>query len=182
MISYNQNVDLIGKNGLTPANKYMELIHHKLLDRPAVADVSFSSLSDNFKLFLNVPTIFWFLDWYNQIDELLIYTSVSGLLISGFIFLTGSANSLMMFILWLLYHSIVNVGQTWYSFGWESQLLETGFITMFLVPLFSLNMMNAKSPPSFIAIHLYIFRIMIGAVIKKSRVKQVFRNIMISKE
>jgi hypothetical protein len=105
-----------------------------------------------------------------------------------FIFLTGSANSLMMFILWLLYHSIVNVGQTWYSFGWESQLLETGFITMFLVPLFSLNMMDAKSPPSFIAIHLYrwlIFRIMIGAVsslIKKSRVKQVFQNIMISKE
>ena len=94
----------------------------------------------------------------------------------------------MMFILWLLYHSIVNVGQTWYSFGWESQLLETGFITMFLVPLFSLNMMDVKSPPSIIAIHLYrwlIFRIMIGAVsslIKKSRVKQVFQNIMISKE
>jgi hypothetical protein len=108
---------------------------------------SFSSLSDNFKLFLNVPII-------NQIDELLIYTSVSGLLNSGFIFLTGSANSSMMLIVWLLYHSIVNVGQTWYSFGWESQLLETGFITIFQVPLFSLNMMDGKSPPLVIAIHL----------------------------
>lgn len=29
-------------------------------------------------------------------------------------------------VLWLLYQSVVNVGQTWYSFGWESQLLETG--------------------------------------------------------
>ncbi len=27
----------------------------------------------------------------------------------------------------LLYLSFVNVGQTFYSFGWESLLLETGF-------------------------------------------------------
>src|SRR5689334_4757619 len=28
-------------------------------------------------------------------------------------------------VLWSLYLSIVNVGQTWYSFGWESLMLET---------------------------------------------------------
>ena len=32
----------------------------------------------------------------------------------------------------MLYLSIVNVGQIWYSFGWESLLLETGFIAIFL--------------------------------------------------
>lgn len=36
------------------------------------------------------------------------------------------------FLLWLLYLSIVNVGQTFYSFGWESMLLETGFLAIFL--------------------------------------------------
>ncbi len=35
-------------------------------------------------------------------------------------------------VLWLLYLSIVNVGQTWYSFGWESLLLEAGFLAVFL--------------------------------------------------
>ena len=38
----------------------------------------------------------------------------------------------MWLALWVLYLSIVNVGQTWYSFGWESLLLETGFLTIFL--------------------------------------------------
>ena len=35
-------------------------------------------------------------------------------------------------VLWSLYLSIVNVGQTWYSFGWESLLCETGFLAIFL--------------------------------------------------
>jgi len=35
-------------------------------------------------------------------------------------------------VLWALYVSIVNVGGTWYGFGWESLLLEAGFLAMFL--------------------------------------------------
>ena len=35
-------------------------------------------------------------------------------------------------LLYLLYLSIVNVGQTWYAFGWESLLLEAGFLAIFL--------------------------------------------------
>lgn len=35
-------------------------------------------------------------------------------------------------LLWVLYLSIVNVGQTWYSFGWESLLAECGFLAIFL--------------------------------------------------
>ena len=31
-------------------------------------------------------------------------------------------------VLWVLYLSIVNVGQVWYGFGWESLLLEAGFL------------------------------------------------------
>jgi hypothetical protein len=41
---------------------------------------------------------------------------------------------LVWFVLWALYLSIVNVGQRWYSFGWESLLLETGFLTIFVGP------------------------------------------------
>ena len=34
-------------------------------------------------------------------------------------------------LLWLLYLSFVNVGQTFYGFGWESLLLEAGFFAIF---------------------------------------------------
>lgn len=35
-------------------------------------------------------------------------------------------------VLWAAYLSIVNVGQTFYSFGWESLLVEAGFIVALL--------------------------------------------------
>jgi len=35
-------------------------------------------------------------------------------------------------VLWALYQSVVNVGQTFYAFGWESLLLEAGFLAIFL--------------------------------------------------
>ena len=35
-------------------------------------------------------------------------------------------------VVWALYLSIVNVGQTFYAFGWESLLLEAGFLAIFL--------------------------------------------------
>ncbi|MFB6156536.1 MAG: lipase maturation factor family protein [Haloferacaceae archaeon] len=34
--------------------------------------------------------------------------------------------------LWALYLSFVNAGQTFYGYGWESMLLETGFLAVFL--------------------------------------------------
>ncbi|MDP1834776.1 MAG: lipase maturation factor family protein [Chlamydiales bacterium] len=40
----------------------------------------------------------------------------------------------LWFALWLFYLSFVNVGQVFYSFGWETLLLETGFLTIFLSP------------------------------------------------
>ncbi|MEU0733089.1 lipase maturation factor family protein, partial [Streptomyces lavendulocolor] len=43
-----------------------------------------------------------------------------------------AVSMLMWAVLWALYLSIVNVGQTWYGFGWESLLLETGFLAIFL--------------------------------------------------
>ncbi|MFF4519113.1 lipase maturation factor family protein [Streptomyces mirabilis] len=39
---------------------------------------------------------------------------------------------LMWAVLWVLYLSVVNVGQTWFAFMWESLLLEAGFLAVFL--------------------------------------------------
>lgn len=37
-------------------------------------------------------------------------------------------------LLWVLYLSIANVGQSFFGFGWESMLLEAGFFSAFLGP------------------------------------------------
>src|SRR5206468_2168786 len=49
--------------------------------------------------------------------------------------LLGYANGLLMAFLWALYMSFVHIGQDWYGYGWEIQLLETGFLAIFLCPL-----------------------------------------------
>ena len=38
--------------------------------------------------------------------------------------------------LWILYHSLDTVGGPFYSYMWESQLLETGFLAMCVAPLY----------------------------------------------
>ena len=97
-------------------------------------------------------------------------TALIGMILSLIIFIKGAANAVQMLILWLLYHSIVNIGQRWFSFGWESQLLETGFLAIWIVPGFSLNKWIYK--PNWLPIFGYrwfITRIMLGAGLIKIR-------------
>ena len=62
-----------------------------------------------------------------------------GLLLGTVQQLPLAATMLAWFVLWALYSSIVNVGGTFYSFGWETLLLEAGFLAVFLG--------NAATPP-----------------------------------
>jgi hypothetical protein len=71
---------------------------------------------------------------------------------------------LIWFVLWALYLSIMNVGGTFYGFGWESQLVETGFVAIFLG--------NAAVAPPFLTILLLRWiavRIELGAGLIKLR-------------
>ncbi len=75
-------------------------------------------------------------------------------------------------VLWLLYLSIVNVGQTWYSFGWESLLLETGFLAIFLG--------NDRTAPPVLAMWLarfLLFRLEFGAGLIKLRGDRCWRDL-----
>ncbi len=167
LVAYNQNIFLLGKNGLLPANKFLDnYLAKSRISIPKNAHF-LTDTKAKFALFLKLPTLFWFFNWTRDMDLLLSGAAMAGITLSGFVLVQGGANSIVMLSLWLLYHSIINVGQTWYSFGWESQVVESGFIAVFLVPFFSIRQINVKSPPSFIIICVYrwlISRIMIGAV------------------
>ncbi|HKF34424.1 MAG TPA: lipase maturation factor family protein [Jatrophihabitantaceae bacterium] len=74
--------------------------------------------------------------------------------------------------LWGLYLSIVNVGQTWYGFGWESLLLETGFLAIFLG--------NSRvAPPVLVlwALRWLLFRVEFGAGLIKMRGDPCWRDL-----
>ncbi|TKA06634.1 lipase maturation factor family protein [Actinacidiphila oryziradicis] len=82
------------------------------------------------------------------------------------------ASMLMWAVLWALYLSIVNVGQTWYGFGWESLLLETGFLAVFLG--------NARTAPPVLVMWLLrwlLFRVEFGAGLIKIRGDRCWRDL-----
>src|SRR5262245_11092338 len=74
--------------------------------------------------------------------------------------------------LWLLYLSFVNVGWMFYAFGWETLLLETGFVTIFAG--------DPATQPSLWTIWLWrwiLFRLMFGAGLSKLRGDPCWRRL-----
>ncbi|XP_074605963.1 lipase maturation factor 1-like [Acropora palmata] len=165
-IASNQNKELLGKNGLLPSDLYLRRIDQHFADA-------------GWRKGLHVPTLLLFTD-RSKIDEHLDSLAYAGLALSGILIVFGSANMLIMALLWVLYHSIVNVGQRWYSFGWESQLLETGFLAIFLCPVVKMHQVPIHTPTPLVVIWGYrwlIFRIMIGAGMIKIRGDQCWRDL-----
>ncbi|XP_030728103.2 lipase maturation factor 1 isoform X3 [Lagenorhynchus albirostris] len=81
---------------------------------------------------------------------------------------------------WLLSGSSTCPWSTWGRSGWESQLLETGFLGIFLCPLWTLSPLPRGTPTSRIVLWGYrwlIFRIMLGAGLIKIRGDQCWRNL-----
>ncbi|WP_369381882.1 lipase maturation factor family protein [Streptomyces sp. cg36] len=82
------------------------------------------------------------------------------------------AAMLLWLLPWVLYLSIVNVGQTWYAFGWESLLLETGFLAVFLG--------NDEVGPPVVVLFLLrwvLFRVEFGAGLIKMRGDACWREL-----
>ena len=79
---------------------------------------------------------------------------------------------LIFLLLWAGYLSIVNVGQTFYSFGWESLLLEAGFVVAFLGS-------DEVAPPLIVIVFLrwLVFRLEFGAGMIKMRGGREWRDL-----
>ena len=74
LIAYNQNKYLLGKDGLKPANIYMQRIYQSVFTEQE--EVTWQK---KFELFLKCPTFYWFFDWRYDIDNLLEFTSLIGI-------------------------------------------------------------------------------------------------------
>jgi hypothetical protein len=94
--------------------------------------------------------------------------AVGGLTEAGPVWLSIAA----WLLLYVLYLSIVNVGQSFFGFGWESMLLEAGFFTAFLGP----SHMQPSVLPVLI-LRWMLFRTEVGAGLIKLRHDLCWRNL-----
>ena len=160
LVAAHQIVPLVGHDGLLPADTFLQRVAKH-----------FGSVQSGFK---SLPSLFW----WKLSDELLQGVAWVGVGLSAVV-LAGYANSIILLILWGLYMSFIHIGQIWYSYGWETQLLETGFIAAFLCPLFD-GRPFARSAPPLVVLWIYrwlIFRIMLGAGLIKLRGDECWRDL-----
>jgi len=155
-----QLIPLLGKNGLTPAKDYLNAIRPNFKNK-AIA-------------FWKLPTIFWF---YIS-DNFMRILAWLGLILS-FLLMIGFGNVITLFLLWIIYLSFVHIGQVWYGYGWEGQLLETGFVAIFMVPLLNPTPFPNFAPSiAIIWLLLWItFRLHLGSGLIKFRADPCWRDL-----
>jgi hypothetical protein len=150
-VACNQLVPLVGHHGLLPADQFLPRVK-ETLGGEAV---------------MRLPTLFWF----GASDAALSAVSYAGFALSLLV-LGGFANAIILFLLWLLYLSIVQAGQLFWGYGWESLLLETGFLAVLLAPPLDPRPFPAEESPPRVVVWLLwwlVFRLMLGAGLIKLR-------------
>jgi hypothetical protein len=151
VVARNQYRGLLGARGLTPMARHVEEVPFRRA--PSVFHWRSSD-----RAFL---TVAW-------IGIALAAAALVGVFDRGPIPLTMTVWA----VLWALYLSIVNVGQRWYSFGWESLLCEAGFLAIFLGP-------TDVQAPAVVLVLLWwlLFRVELGAGLIKMRGDPCWRDL-----
>jgi hypothetical protein len=142
---------LIGEHGLLPVPRY--LARHSFIRTPSVFHLHYSD-----RFFATVA-------WSGAALAAGMAAGLADVVPLG-------VTVLLWLLLWVGYLSIVNVGQTWYLFGWESLLLEMGFLAIFLG--------NDRIAPPVLAMwlaRLLLFRLEFGAGLIKLRGDSCWRDL-----
>jgi hypothetical protein len=147
-----QFVALVGSDGLLPVQPLLE----GAAERYGSAWVGF----------WKAPSVFWL----GAPDAALSWLAWLGVALS-IVVVAGYANAIVLAVLWLLYFSFVTVGQDWFAYGWDIQLCETGFLAIFLVPLFDGRAFPRRRPPKLVILlfRWLVLRVMLGAGLIKLR-------------
>jgi hypothetical protein len=142
---------LLGERGLLPTPEFLRGV--RFLDAPSIFHLHYG---DRFSSALALTGV------------VLAIAAISGLSEAGPLWLSAS----VWLAMWCLYLSIVNVGQAFYAFGWESMLLEAGFFAIFLGP--------SRMAPSAVPVLLLrwmLFRVELGAGLIKIRHDRCWRDL-----
>jgi hypothetical protein len=155
-----QGPALLGPHGLLPIDSYLADLAAEAGSRGAG--------------FWQLPSLFWL----GASDGALRAAGLVGVALAAAM-LAGYANAITLAILCALQISISNVGQTFYGFGWELQLVETGFLCAFLCPLLDARPFPRRPPPGAVIwlLRWLAMRIMWGAGLIKLRGDSCWRDL-----
>jgi hypothetical protein len=155
-----QGPALVGPHGLEPAQ--------------AMLDDAAAALGGRGAGFWQLPSLFWL----GASDGALRAAGLAGVVLS-LVVLAGYANAIILALLCVLQISIAAVGQTFYGFGWEIQLVETGFLCIFLCPLLDGRPFPRRPAPAAIVwlLRWLVVRIMWGAGLIKLRGDSCWREL-----
>ena len=152
---------LVGSRGLLPAQLFLQQVK--------------AASGSGMHTFWKLPTVFW---WHLS-DHWMTILAITGVGVSAAIML-GLSNGISLLLVWIIYMSFVHIGQVFYGYGWESLLLETGFLAIFLYPMFNLSLFPAHHPPPKLVMALLLwvlFRNMFGAGMIKVRGDDCWRDL-----
>jgi len=181
-VAYFQNKALIGDNGILPARALLlradghvrQKIQTSNLDQPGFL----SRLRRGIIRIETLPTLLWLSEDWHQLDVWLDRLALGGGFLSFTILLRGGATFWEWMLIWVVYHSINSIGQRFYGFGWEAQLLETVFLAALASPAGILDCwwpfgaFPTSAAPPLVAVWAFrwmVFRIMLGAGLIKLR-------------
>jgi Lipase maturation factor len=151
LIAANQFIPLLGERGLQPVRRFLR-----------------------YARFRHAPSLFWI----NCSDRFITVAIWCGIALSIFA-VSGWSESFGLIVsmltwalLWVIYLSLVNVGQTFYGFGWETMLTETCFLAIFL------GSSDTHAPVVVMWLILWVlFRTMFGAGMIKLRSDPCWRDL-----
>ena len=151
LVAANQFRPLLGERGILPIPRFVRAVP-----------------------FRRSPSLFHF-HYSDRFFATVAWTGValSTALLAGAADTTPLWGSMLLWLVpWALYLSIVNVGQIWYGFGWETLLVETGFLAIFLGP-------SHVAPPALVLwlLRWLVFRVEFGAGLIKIRGDRCWRDL-----
>ncbi len=143
---------LVGERGILPAGRYLAAVEGR------------SGLTRVERLW-RLPTAFWL----KSDDRALVAVAAAGAVGAALVLLGVSAAPLL-FVLWLLYLSLVVVGRDFLAFQWDVLLLEVGLFAVFLAP-WSLSprlaAQGAVHPLALLLLWWLLFRLMFASGVVK---------------
>ena len=104
LVALNQNKELLGNNGLLPIPLYLKRVRQYVQHQ--------HKFSSAFLLLQAAPTVLWWVEEEN-IDTALDCIAYAGMGLSAILVILGAGNAVIFSLLWILYHSLSNVGQRW---------------------------------------------------------------------
>ncbi|HYV31348.1 MAG TPA: lipase maturation factor family protein [Candidatus Binatia bacterium] len=145
---WSQIIGLVGADGIMPAEQTMRIVEGH-------------TTNTGLDRFRAAPTLCWF----STSDSFLNAQCAAGVGLSLLV-IAGVAPAPCLFLLWVIYLSLTTVGHVFLEFQWDSLLLETGLLAVFVAPLRLWPKLKREAAPSTLGLWLLrwlLFRLMFAS-------------------